>query len=170
MSQPFPIHCPNPSQPMGPSIPSAAGYWRGGKGRPECLWRPKSYTLALRQKGIAKQKLPKKNSGHYITNPNNVFWRANPSKLSVHLHCLIPPIWLIQWSLTKPPPQCSLSFFPNALSKSTQHRFFVIGYLSPWRCFLFTESIEEDGEQIDVIQTFWFHLQQFAVAKMFQKI
>ena len=29
--------------------------------------------------------------GHYITNPNNAFRRANPSKLPLDLHCLIPP-------------------------------------------------------------------------------
>ena len=32
-----------------------------------------------------------KNSGHYFTNPNNALLQAKSFKITIHLHCLIPP-------------------------------------------------------------------------------
>ncbi len=37
--------------------------------------------------------------GHYITIPNNAFWRANPLILTIGLHCFVPQIREIQWPL-----------------------------------------------------------------------
>ena len=38
-------------------------------------------------------------SGHYITNPKQCTINGKSLKFTIHLHCLMPPKYVIQWSL-----------------------------------------------------------------------
>ena len=64
---------------------------------------------------------------HYITNPNNAPFRENPSKLSHICNCLIPPKWVIWWSLSTLLIKISLnSISPCSLVEISRHYTLLI--------------------------------------------
>ena len=94
----------------------------GGEGRPECLWRPKSYTLALRHKGIAKQNPAKKKQWSLHYQPKQCILKSKSIQIT-RTFALFDPSNMINLMIPdKTTPNVPSHFFqtpcPNQLSLS----------------------------------------------------
>ena len=58
--------------------------------------KTKLATKALKNREPKNTHRNRMNRGHYITNPNNALLWGKSLKITIHLHCLIPPRWKIE--------------------------------------------------------------------------